>query len=137
VQAEEYVKRIKKIDALIRNKQNEIDRLKEAATGLEGFAASESVQSSKNPHKAQDAIAKYCDLESEISALKAERKEIIKTLEKLPTVDYDFLFKLCAEDYTLKELASEFRRSYDWAKWKKRNALEKLQAILDKEKSTA
>jgi DNA-directed RNA polymerase specialized sigma24 family protein len=136
VQAEEYVKRIKKIDALTRNKQSEIDRLRAAATGLAGFASGESVQSTKNPHKSQDAIAKYCDLESEISALTAERKAIIKTLEKLPTLDYDFLFKLYAEDYTLKELASEFKRSYDWAKWKKRNALEKLQAILDEEKST-
>ncbi len=137
MEAEEYLKRIKKIDALTRNKQNEIDRLRAAATGLSGFASGESVQSTKNPHKAQDAIAKYCDLESEIGALKAERKEIIKNLEKLPALDYDFLFKLYAEDYTFKELASEFRRSYDWAKWKKRNALAKLQAILDEEKSTA
>lgn len=137
MEAEQYLQRIKKIDALTRNKRNEINRLKAAATGLAGFAASESVQSTKNPHKAQDAIAKYCDLESEISALTAERKEIIKTLEKLPALDYDFLFKFYVEDYTLKELASEFRRSYDWAKWKKRNALEKLQAILNEEKSTA
>lgn len=134
--AEQYIMRIKKIDALIRNKQNEIDRLKAAATGLAGFASSESVQSTKNPHKAQDAIAKYCDLESETDALKAERKEIIKTLEKLPTLDYDYLFKRYIEGYSVKELASYFKMSYDWAKWKKKSALEKLQAILD-EKSTA
>jgi DNA-directed RNA polymerase specialized sigma24 family protein len=137
VDAEQFIKRVKKIDALIKNKQNEIERLRAAATGLSGFASSESVQSTKNPHKAQDAIAKYCDLESEINALTAERKGIIKTLEKLPTVDYDYLFKRYIEGYSVKALAVEFKKSYDWAKKKRKNALGKLQAILDEEKSTA
>lgn len=137
MKAEDFLKRIKKIDALVRNRQNEIDRLREAATGLSGFSSGESVQSTKNLQKSQDDIARYCDLEKEIGDLKAERKEIIKTLERLPTADYDYLFKRYIEGYSVKALAVEFKKSYDWAKWKKKSALEKLQAILDMEKSTA
>jgi hypothetical protein len=55
----------------------------------------------------------------------------------VPTVDYYYLFKRYIEDYSVKALAVEFKKSYDWAKKKRKNALGKLQAILDEEKSTA
>ena len=134
--AEKYLERIAKIDELIPSKQSRVDELREIAEGLGGFSSGESVQSSKNLQKQQDAIAKYCDLEREIKALESERESIIKTLERLPAYDYGVLSKLYAEKQSYKVIASYYKKSYDWVKWRRKTALGKLQAILDEEKST-
>ena len=133
--AEQYLKRIKKIDALVTNKKSECARWKEKAEGLGGFSSSEGVQFSRNLQKSQDASDHRMDLEREIKCLERERESIIKTLEELPTLDYDLLFKFYAGDWTYKELARHFGKSYDWAKRKRKAALGKLQKLLD-EKST-
>jgi DNA-directed RNA polymerase specialized sigma24 family protein len=121
---------------MIANKKSEYSRRRDSAYSFGGFAGGESVQSSRNLQKAQDAIISYVDLEAEIKALERERAEIIKSLEELPTLDYDFLFKFYAKGYSYKELAIHFDMSYAWAKKYRKKALEKLQALLD-EKSTA
>ncbi len=133
--AEQYLKRIKKIDALVANKKSECARWGEKAEGLGGFSSSEGVQFSRNLQRSQDASDHRMDLEREIKLLERERESIIKSLEQLPTIAYDLLFKLYVEDWTFKELARHFGKSYDWVKRKKKTALGLLQKLLD-EKST-
>ena len=98
-----------------------------------GFSVGDKVQSSRNLHKGADAISNYIDIEREIDELKKKRQELINTLQLLSPIEYDILYKLYIEDYVLKELASEFHKSYAWVKEKKRKALKHLQDILDKE----
>lgn len=126
-----YLDRIKKIDAMIRNKLRDHARWVGVAEGLGGASDGERVQSSRNLHRGADAIGNYIDLEREIEALKQERKEIINTIEQLPSTEYDLIYKLYVQDYTMKEIAYHFGKSYDWVKLKKKRALVLLQAILD------
>lgn len=129
--AEQFLERVKKIDALIENKLKEYNRWVEAAEGMGGFSVSERVMSSGSLQKMPDAIGNYIDIEQEIKALKQERRAIINTLEQLPPTEYKLLHKSFIEDYTLYEIADYFKRSYDWAKKKKRTALNLLQEIID------
>lgn len=130
--AEQYLERVKKIDALIENKVKDYKRWVVAAEGMGGFSVSERVSSSGNLQKMPIAIANYIDIEQEIEALKQERRAIIKTLEQLPPVEYETLHKIFIQEYTLFEVADYFGKSYEWAKKKKRSALNLLQAIIDK-----
>ena len=132
--AVEYLQRIEKIDALLENKKEDYERAFAVAGGMGGFSACDSVQSSKNFQKMPDAVCKYIEIEKEMDDLKRERKAIVETLEQLPAVDYDLLFKTFVQGYSLKEIAKHFDKSYDWAKKRKRTALDLLQSVLDKRK---
>jgi DNA-directed RNA polymerase specialized sigma24 family protein len=129
--AEKYLQRIKQIDAIIVNKLNDHKRWVELAEGLGGFSVSERVQSSRNLYKIPDAIGRYIDIENEISALKRERQAIIKTIERLPPTEYDLIYKLYVQDYTMKEIAYHRGKSYEWVKIKKRVALRLVQGMID------
>lgn len=130
--AETYLDRIKKIDSMIKNKLRDYARWVEVADGLGGAALGERVQSSRNLHRGSDAIDTYIDLEREINALKKDRQSIIDTIEKLPSAEYGVIYKLYVEDYTLKEVAYHFQKSYEWAKYKRKQGIELVQAVLDK-----
>lgn len=129
--AETYLDRIKKIDAMIKNKLRDYQRWVEQADGLGGAALGERVQSSRNLHRGSDAIDTYIDLEREINALKKERQSIIATIEQLPSTEYGVLYKYYVENYTLKEIAHHFRKCYDWARYKKQDAIDLVQGLLD------
>lgn len=134
--AEQYLDRIKKIDAMIKNKQREHWRWEEVADGMGGASDGERVQASRNLRRSADAIGNYIDLEREIDALKQERHTIIQTIEQLPSTEYDLIHKFYVQDYTMKELAYHFGKSYDWVKAKKRRALMMVQTLIDAQTST-
>lgn len=135
--AEKYLEQIKGIDAIIINKLKDHRRFIELATGIGGFSDGERVKSSPNLQRGADSIGAYIDIEREIAELKRKRESIIKTIEKLPPVEYKILYMLYVEynedgeDYTFKELAYKFKKSYDFIKKRKRRALRILQTILD------
>ena len=131
MRAVEYLDQIKKIDAIIENKSEEYRKSVELASGLGDFSVAERVQSSRNLQQIPDAIARYIDLEREIDELKRKRSEIIGTLERLPSVEYKILYQLFVKDSTLKELAYQFDKSYDWVKKKKCKALKIVQGMID------
>lgn len=130
--AERYLMQIKKIDAIIVNKLKDHRRWVELAEGLGGFSVGEKVQSSRNLHSGADAIGRYIDIEREIDELKLKRLAIIADIERLPPEEYEIIYKLFVEDRTLKEIAYEKRRSYEWVKVRKRRGLDILQRLIDK-----
>lgn len=130
--AEEYLGLIKKIDAIIANKLQDHARWVEIAEGLGGASVGERVQSSRNMQQTATAIGSYVDIEREIKDLKRERQEIIRSIEQLPFPEYEAMYLLYVRDFTLKEVAYHFKRSYDWAKVTKRVALRRIQEIIDK-----
>lgn len=138
MQAEQYLDRVKKIDAMIENKLRDRAKWVEVAQSLGGDSDGDRVQSSRNLHRGADAIGNYIDLEREIEALKAERSEIIKTIERLPVEEYDVIYKLYVGEYSMKELVYRYGKSYEWVKGKKKNALNLIQAMLnEKAKQTS
>ena len=136
MKAEQYLDRVKKIDAMIKNKLRDRARWIEIADGLGCASDGERVQASRNLHRGADAIGNYIDLDREIDALKAERADIIRTIEQLPVEEYDVIYKLYVEDYTRKELAYHYGKSLDWVKERKKRGLMLIQSMLDKQTST-
>lgn len=131
--AEQYVKQINKIDALVLNKKRQHQRWVDAAEGMSGgFSVGDRVQSSRNLYKTADAVARYIDIEVEIKALTEEKNGILATIERLPEKEYRILCAYYIEEQSLKEIAFEFDKSYEWVKKKKRRALSLLQGFLDK-----
>lgn len=129
--AVEYLDQIKKYDVMILNKRKERKRWESVADGLGGFSVSDRVQTSRNLHRTSDAIGEYIDIDREIKELEGKRQGIIDTIQRLPSIEYRILYMLFVEDYMLKELPSEFNKSYAWVKDKKRKALKHVQSILD------
>ena len=132
--AEEYLEQIKTIDAIIINKRKERKRWESIADSLGGFSVSDRVQTSRNLHRGSDAIGEYIDIDREIEELEGKRQGIIDTIQRLPSIEYRVLYMLFVEDYMLKELPSEFNKSYAWVKDKKRKALKHVQNIIDEKK---
>ena len=131
--AEEYLKQIKMIDAIIINKRKDYNRWKEKADGYGGgFSVTERVHTTRNLQKGSDAIIEYISIEEEIKALEKKRKGIIETLQQLPCDEYKILYAIYVDGYRVKELPSSFKMSYDWVKKKKRKALDLVQQIIDK-----
>lgn len=130
--AERYLEQIKKLDAIISNKLKDYKRWVGIAEGLGGFSAGERVQTSRNLHQIPEAIGRYIDIEGEIEDYRKQRADIIATLERLPPLEYDLLYKLYVEGSRPKEIAYHFDRSYEWVMKEKRKALDSLQSIIDK-----
>ena len=129
--AEQYLRQIRKLDFMLENKVRDHARWVEVAEGLGGCSAGDKVQTSRNLHQIPDAIGKYIDIEREIVELRAQRAEIIRTIEQLPPTDYDLIYRLYVQEQSIKEVAYHFGRSYGWAKAKKRAALGLVQTMLD------
>lgn len=130
MRAEAYLDRIKKLDAMIRNKRNDYDRWKDIARGLGGSGDGERVQSARNLQKTADAVIAYVDIESEIKRLEAERQSILRTIEELPFLEYDVIYRLYVGDETMKEIAYRHDKSYEWVKLKKKSAFRHIEAML-------
>ena len=130
--AENYVKRIKEIDVILKYKRQQEKRWRERADGFGGASLGERVQSSRNLQPMATAVDNYLDIGSEIRALENEQRAIRNTLERLPAKEYEVLMMYYVEEQGLKVIACEFGRSYEWAKVRKAKALRLLQNILNK-----
>lgn len=129
--AEQYLDQIKKIDAMIKNKLRDHERWVGIAGELGGASVGERVQTSRNLHRGSDAIDTYIDIESEIRALKQERQAIIRTVERLPSTEYEVIYNLYVQDYSIKEIAYQKKKSYRWVRYRKEDGLKHLQELID------
>lgn len=131
MRAVEYLDQIKKIDVMIKNKSEEYRRLVNLASGQGDFSILERVMATRDPQRIPEAIARYIDIEREIKELNRKREEIIATVERLSTVEYEIIYDLFVNGCTLKEVAYRHHRSYEWTIKKKRQALAHLEKILN------
>ena len=134
--AEEYLDRVKKLDAMIRNKMRDHERWLQIADGFGGASTGDRVQSSRNLHKGSDAIGNYIDIEKDILKLKQERESIIKTIESLPLDEYKVIYGIYVSGQSLKEIAYNERKSYEWVKKHRASGIDMIQAILDESRGT-
>ena len=148
MKAKEYLNQVQKLDKMIENKAEEVSYWRSIASGTVTYTDGEKVQSSGNKKKMEDAVCRYLNMENEINEdidrLVDLRQEIIKTIEKLPTNEYDFLYKMYVgkvisqpdEDIKIKymslyEIADEHNKSYRWAASVHGTALANVQRILN------
>lgn len=144
MQAKEYLMQVKKLDRLIRNKQIEIERWREIATGSTANYGGERVQSSGSQQKMADAICELVDIQREllesVGKLIRARQKIIDTIETLPPAEYDLLHKHYVQDIELRDLPAVYDsedkpRSYSWVTTCHGRALQHVQRILDDNES--
>jgi DNA-directed RNA polymerase specialized sigma24 family protein len=102
-----------------------------AAEEIGGASLGDRVLSSRNLHRGADAIGNYIDVEAEIKDLKNERLSIIKTIEQLPAMEYDVIYKTYVDCFSLKEIAYDQKCSIDTVRRNKLRGLNHVQAILD------
>ena len=144
--AKDFLKQLEKLDKMIENKLIEREQWKSIAFGLSAGGNDvvingvrhqmDKVQSSGNPQKMADAIARYVDLEAEIDAVIDElidtKKDIISVIEQLEATEYDLLHKVYVQRITLYEAAECCGKSFSWAKSVHGNALKGVREILNK-----
>lgn len=132
MKAQDFLMQIEKIDRMIKNKNADVEYWRTIAEGMAGQSYGEKVQSDKNLHKTEVAIAKSVDLQNEdIAELLKKRRFIIQQIEKLPTDEYDVLFLRYVKMASFKQIAVDCKRSESWATSMHGNALQHLQKVLD------
>lgn len=132
--AKGFLRQIRKLDALIKNKIAEREQWKTIALGTT-VQLSERVQSSSGQQKMANAVEKYIDIEKEIDQciddLIAKKKEVISVIEQLNAVEYDILHKVYVQYLTLHEVAYSIDKSYSSVTSIHGRALVNVKKILD------
>ena len=135
MKAQRYLQQIKKINSMIRNKTAEKAQLAALAYNISSPSMGERVQSSGNPHRMENTIINSMsareEIDKRIAELEAQRREIIETIEQLPTAEYDLLHRVYVQYLSLAEAAFAEGKSYSWATTVHGTALKRLQRILD------
>ena len=138
MRAKDFLRQVKKIDMVIRNKMAEREQWRAIATGTTAQMGGERVQSSGSKQKMADAVGRYVDIETEIDkyidALVDTKKEIISVIEQLDVEEYDVLHKVYVQYFTLDEVASMNAKSYSHITTVHGRALKNVQNVLDKRK---
>ena len=131
----EFLNELKKIDAMIKNKEIEIEQWRSIATSSTVCSEGERVQSSGSKQKMADAVIEFVDITAEVEAEKnrliRKKRDTICVIEQLPATQYDLLHKIYVQGFTLAEAADIGMKSYSWAKNVHRKGLSNVQKILD------
>ena len=140
-----FLNQLEKLDKLIENKLIEKEQWKSIALNVSSGGDSviingvshnvEKVQSSGNPQKMADAIARYVDIEAEINQyidrLIYTKNDVINVIEQLNPTEYDLLHKVYVQHITLYEVAVILDKSYSWVTTVHGRALKNVKKILD------
>lgn len=130
--AHEYLDQIANLDERIVSKVLYISKLKQEAQGTSVKLEGERVQSSGSKQKMANTVVKYVHIEqTELQELYGERQKILNTMAMLPPLEHDVLFKYYVLGYKIEDIAKAYKKSYQWARDKRRYALKLLQRILD------
>ena len=133
--AKEYLMQIEKLDTIIKNKLIELSQWKDIALGVTARSDGERVQASGRPSKMADAMDRFVDIEKDINGLVDRfvdlKREVTKTIEQLPTTEYDVMHKRYIQYMTFDEIAAAKDRSKSSVTTIHGRALVNLQRILD------
>jgi hypothetical protein len=137
-EAQAFLKKLRKIDCLIKNKIIEQKQWKDIAFGITAQIGGERVQGSGNYQKMADAVGRYTDIEAEINEyidkLVDARKDVIYVIEQLTAIEYDVLHMLYVQYMNIDEVAEVFDKSSSWVATVRGSALKNVQRILDDRK---
>lgn len=145
MKARVFLNEIRKLDTMIENKLAEKAHWRSMALNITPQPETvkingkmhimDKVQSSGNPHKMEDAIAKCIDLDAEIDRciddLIEKKREIISVIERLSATEYDLLHKIYVQNQNLYDVADKYNRTYSWVTTIHGRALKNVQNILD------
>ena len=133
--AKEYLKKVEDNECIIANKQIEMQYWIDMATGISSGMGGERVQATKTSHPMENKVVEASLIDDEIKRLKAEIKEVINTIQLLPRMEYDILYRVYIRHMPIKVASIDAKRSYSWGKAMHNRALNELQKILDARES--
>lgn len=133
----EYLQKIQRYEYMIKDKLDEINRLRELCMSISVSTDKENVKSSPNQDKLADAIAKIVDLEREtdnlVDGLIDERRRIINQIDAIGNTTY---YKLLTCKYVkgmkIREISEETGYSEAYVKELTRNALVYFEEVYGK-----
>lgn len=132
-----FLNQVRKIDILIKHKQDEIQQLRSLAEST-SINLGERVQSTGSHQRMADGVDKIVDMERELNAdiyrLMMAKKELLEVIEQLPTDQYNLLYQVYVKGRTLQDYAIQYDRSYNWVKSVHGRALVNVRNILKENK---
>lgn len=135
METKEYLLNIGRYERVIQHKRDEVERLRELATGATASMHIDGVRTSDYSDKTADYIGNIIEaekaLKNEIVAAIDYRREAEKAIEQLPTAQYDLLYNIYFKGMDFQTAASKMDRSYSWVTMTHAKALKSLQKVLD------
>lgn len=133
--AKDYLKQIRKLDSLIKNKLIEKQQWMDVALGITPQISADRVQSSGNQQKMASAVDKCIEIEQEldqyVDSLIDKKREILSVLEQLAPKKYDVMHAVYVQFQTFGEAAYSLNKSYSWVKGTHSKAIKEVQRIID------
>lgn len=136
-EAQVFLERVEMLDTIIENKLIEQRQWGELATSITANIGGDRVQASRTQSRLADAVIKCIDMEGEIADevdnLIAEKREVVKTIEKLysPT-HYRILHLRYIQHISLDDIAKIMKKDYTTITTTHGRALKNVQKILDR-----
>lgn len=139
-EAQLFLERPEKLDAIINNKLVEKQMWRDLALGITAQMGGERVQSSGSKSRMADAVERCIDVETEIDSLVDEliaiKKNVVETIEQLDVpMEYKVLHDRYIKYMSFYEIADKYGKDYSWATTTHGRALKSLQTILSKERT--
>ena len=136
MRARDFLERIEKIDSMIRNKLEEMERWRTLAESTTAPINGDRVQSSSDQQKMANAAIECVmieqELQSQINRLRQARQDIIDVIEQLPTKQYDLMHKVYILGMTFQEIADLQGKTKSGVSNMHRKAIKNVQTILDR-----
>lgn len=138
-EVKEYLYQIKKLDRMINNKLNELEKWKSVCEypNVPAYRM-EKVQSSGG--RMSFAVENYITVEGEIQEaiqdLMEVKRDVIGTIEKLPLPEYEVLYEKYVNFKEFQDIADQMDKSYSWTTSVHGRGLVSVRKILqDREKA--
>lgn len=136
MRAKNFLERVGKIDMMILNKTEELERWRTLAESTTAPINGDRVQSSSDQQKMANAAIECLTIEQELQAeiekLKKARKDIISVIEQLNTIQYDTMHKVYIQGMTFQQIADLQGKTRSGVSNIHRKAIKNVQAILDR-----
>lgn len=136
MRATDFLKQVGKIDRMIANKLEEIERWHTLATLTTASMMGDRVQASSSQQKMADAtvecVAIEQDLQRDIKRLQKTLREVTEVIEQLDENQYDVLHKAYIQGLTLQQIADLQGKTRSGVSNIHRKAIKNVQAILDR-----
>ena len=130
-----FLMQIRHTDALINRKIREAQELRERAMNISSPTFGNKVQSSGGHDRLERSVVAFVNLEEqvqqEIEAAAEKKHNILKTLEKLSTHEYEVLSLVYVDGLKLDAVANILGRSRTWCNKTHGSALVNLAKVLD------
>lgn len=126
----QYLNQISRLEMQIKNKLEEISRLRIMSDGISGISDGDKVQTSGSKDKMSNIVSKIVDMEREIDEMIDKRCLIIEQIEKMENNKYyDILTQIYVTQKDLKVIAFEKKRGYRHIQRLRDNALEEFERL--------